>query len=956
MIFSYNIFLYHVKHFLCLFLVIILSLVCFTSHSQEKMKKVLILNSYHRNYVWTDEVVDGITSELSRNIKNIEFYIEYMDTKRVNSDEYIESLLFLYKKKYENNQPDIIIATDDNALNFLLKYADEIFDNIPVVFCGVNKFSRKMLEGKDNFTGIVQNPSILETIELILKLHRKTQEIYVISDNTKTGKSYKKNVQAVIMEFPNIKFTFLDGEHFTHSMMFERLKKLPSKSLVLLTLWLVDKDGNYMSLSETVPLIVKNSNVPVYGIVETPLKFGIMGGKIQVGRYQGISAAEMAVLILKGVKKVTDIDVNEESPNKFIFNYNQLKKWGIGENILPEGSILLNKPEPIYVRYKYLFSIIIFIIVLLFLLCVFLAVFLIQARRSKKIILSNERKLKESEKRFRSIAENALDLIFIKGKDRKYIFVNDAMANLLNLPKEKIIGRTSEEVFGENQGKIIKKVDDETFEGANVNTTERIIIASTEFYFNTVETPLSIKNGNVETILGIVRDITEQKRTEDELKKLNNKLKNLVYTDPLTGLINRLPFVDILERRIAVAESENKKIAVLFLDLEKFKELNDSLGHNFGDKALKIVADRIRKSVRKNDIVGRIGGDEFIVCLSDIKSSDNAQKIAAQINNAFNEKTFVDGISADLTVSIGISIYPDDAENINTLIKNSDLAMYKAKSNSRNSYQLFNEKYSIELEFEQAVFNACKNNELTIYYQPIIDRKGNSVFVEALLRWISPKFGIVMPEKFIPIMEKQKSIIETGTWLFNEVCSFICRFNEKFKELEDLKVSVNISSIQLENNDFVSQCLDIMEKHNVSGKNLIFEITEEQKIKDMGQVINDLSLLKKQSGCMVALDDYGSGYSSFSNITRLPIDIVKLDKTMAGNLYDSNLCNTTLGLISLIKKLNFKVVVEGVETEEQLEKLMNSGCDYFQGYYLSKPTSNIVDVLNLNKDKFSQKL
>ncbi len=448
-----------------------------------------------------------------------------------------------------------------------------------------------------------------------------------------------------------------------------------------------------------------------------------------------------------------------------------------------------------------------------------------------------------------------------------------------------------------------------------------------------------------EILLGKVKLLLEMQKNKKELEKAKRKLEIIVFTDSLTGVINRNPFMDLLEQNIHRAKRENNKLALLFLDLEKFKQINDIYGHDLGDKILVEATEKFKKTMRQSDFLGRIGGDEFVLCLNDIKSAEGAVLAARRINKAFLEKVKIEKYLIDLTVSIGIAVYPFDGESASVLLKNSDIAMYKAKRRKRNSFQLYSKELTHELVMEQALLKAMENNEFSLHYQPIVDRNERCVFIEALLRWNNTDFGSIPPSTFIPLLEKNKYITMVGKWVFREACKQLVIIN-KNKKYKDLSVSVNLSEVQIHDENFINEFENILKDTAVNQKNIVLEITEERKINDIERVISVLTELKKKSIGILALDDFGSGYSSFANLLRLPIDIVKIDKFIVDNLNSEKYSDATLKMISLTKNLNLKVVAEGVETKEQFELLKKIGCDYFQGFYFAKPQQDIVKYLD----------
>ena len=491
--------------------------------------------------------------------------------------------------------------------------------------------------------------------------------------------------------------------------------------------------------------------------------------------------------------------------------------------------------------------------------------------------------------------------------------------------------------------KSIKKINEDTIvvmvtAFASVDTT---IEALNNGAYSYITKPV-----NMDEVLILIDRALEKQSLSFDNRRLLKDLEELVYTDSLTGAINRKPFMNLLEKNVFTAMRKKHKLALLFMDLEKFKQINDIYGHETGDKILIAASNKIKETSRVSDFVGRIGGDEFVLCLNDIKSPGDAVNVARKLNEAFSEKIKIDDKLIDLTVSIGIAIYPDDGDGAEDLLKNSDIAMYKAKNKKNNTFQLYNKEHTNEIIMEQALLRALDNKEFSFHFQPIVNQKGQCVFVEALLRWNNSDYGNIEPSEFIPILEKNKEINKVGKWVFPEACKQALAIN-KLEKYHNVKISVNLSEVQIQDENFIEDFSNILNKTGVNSNNVLLEITEKEQINDFEKVMDVMTELKKNDFCILALDDFGSGYSSFVNLQRLPIDIVKIDKYLLDNLSSEKYCDVTLDMISLIKRLDIKIIAEGVETKEQFEKLSKAGCDYFQGFYICRPQKDIFRALNV---------
>ncbi len=459
-----------------------------------------------------------------------------------------------------------------------------------------------------------------------------------------------------------------------------------------------------------------------------------------------------------------------------------------------------------------------------------------------------------------------------------------------------------------------------------------------------------LKNEENKTIQlsGSITDITDRKAIEEEIK-------HKVYYDYLTNLPNKLLATDIIKKTIKESETDRKQGALIFLDLDDFKNINDTLGHNYGDQLLKIIAEILKLTFDNKDTVARLGGDEFLIVMNDIKSKEDIILKCDKLLDTF-KKTFEIGERHVYTsASMGITIFPRDSDNINTLLMNADAAMYRAKKNGKNKYCFFDEKISNELirknEIEKNLRHAIEENELELYYQPQIhSHKKIIVGFEALLRWDSKKLGKVSPYEFIPIAEETGLINSIGEWVIKNVCTQIKLWELNCHEL--MNVSINVSPVQLQDEKLAEKIKQIVYENHVEPRLIEIEITETSLMNNLDKGIDILNELKN-SGFKIALDDFGTGYSSLKYLKTLPIDNLKIDKSFIDNITvnkkDEEMAK---GIIQLAHNMNLIVIVEGVETKEQYDLMENMNSDIIQGYYFSRPVPpKEIEKMILNENK-----
>ena len=444
----------------------------------------------------------------------------------------------------------------------------------------------------------------------------------------------------------------------------------------------------------------------------------------------------------------------------------------------------------------------------------------------------------------------------------------------------------------------------------------------------------------LQAILGMsmIATLLEDEREASDLAAV--EISHMAYTDALTGLPNRPLFMDHLILALAQAHRNNQKLAVFFLDLDRFKDINDSLGHSTGDVLLKSVAERIRHCVREGDTVARFGGDEFTLLVPKIDAIEDAAKIAQKIHETLKIPFPVGDRELFVTTSIGISFYPADGLDPETLVRNADTAMYRAKDSGRDNYQLYapamNAQAAERLELENMLRRAIENEELVLHYQPLIHATGNHVVgIEALIRWQHPDLGLLSPAHFISAAEQSGLIVPIGWWVLETACRQTKLWHKRIDH--DVYVAVNLSARQFQQPNLVDEIARILELTGLPAGALEVEITESNAMQNAENTIHTLKELKAL-GVRIAMDDFGTGYSSLNYLKRFPIDTLKLDRSFVRDVVtDSSDAAIVSAVIQLAHSLKLHVVAEGVETEDQLAFLRKQNCDRIQGYLYSPP-------------------
>jgi diguanylate cyclase (GGDEF)-like protein len=467
-----------------------------------------------------------------------------------------------------------------------------------------------------------------------------------------------------------------------------------------------------------------------------------------------------------------------------------------------------------------------------------------------------------------------------------------------------------------------------------------------------------------DNVLVIISNISDYKAAAE-------KVQYLAYHDALTDLPNRYLFNDRLRQAIACAERKEQLLAILLLDIDNFKHINDTLGHQTGDQLLQGIANRLMIGMRRGDsisrllteasehMVARLGGDEFTMLLTDISNIQDPARAAQRILNMLSEPFPIGGHDVFVTASVGIAVYPLDGKDIDTLLINADVAMYQAKHHGRNNYQYYSEsmnKFAVErFTVENKLRKALDHNEFMLFYQPQIDiATGRMIGVEALIRWLQPDLVLIKPGKFIPLAEETGLIIPIGEWVLRTACAE----NRAWQRagLKPMHMTVNVSGIQFRQNNFVETVSRILKDTGLDPKYLQLELTEGTIMKDSKNTIEKLHALQAM-GIQVAIDDFGTGYSSLNYLKRFPLSTLKIDYSFVKDLVTSpNDQAIVNAIVSLAHNFNLKVIAEGVEKRKQLAFLRDCGCEAVQGYLICPPVNSVVLAEFIKKEKYLEVL
>ncbi len=548
-----------------------------------------------------------------------------------------------------------------------------------------------------------------------------------------------------------------------------------------------------------------------------------------------------------------------------------------------------------------------------------------------------ERKLAEESLQLAALVyENSSEAMMITDEDDLIIATNPAFSLLTGYTEAEVLGKNpsirksgyQDDIFYQNMHVMLELTGQ--WQGEIWNRCKSGEVCTEWLSINTI----FHQDGSVYRRVSLFYDITQKKDNEA-------LIWNQANFDRLTDLPNRNMFYDRLEQNLKKAHRHSQSLVLLFLDLDRFKEINDSFGHSIGDMLLKEVALRLTACMRETDTVARLGGDEFTIILTELTHASDAEIVAQGIINELIKPFLIDDKTLYISTSIGITVYPDDADNAEMLLKNADQAMYAAKAQGRNRYSYFTPAMEraaqTRMQLTTDLHNALSKEQLLVYYQPIVTLTTGTIHkAEALIRWQHPERGMVNPSDFIPIAEESGMIIDIGEWVFRQVTKQVAQWRDNYDP--DFQISINKSPIQFHSkNTGYPSWPEQLKKTGLSGHGIVVEITEGMLL-DINEVIYDKLMDFRNANIAVSLDDFGTGYSSLSYLKKLHIDYLKIDQSFVRNLKaesdDMALCKA---IIVMAHALGIKVIAEGLETTEQLDLLATAGCDYGQGYLFSKP-------------------
>lgn len=559
----------------------------------------------------------------------------------------------------------------------------------------------------------------------------------------------------------------------------------------------------------------------------------------------------------------------------------------------------------------------------------------------RRQVADKTRHIKASETRLNTILDSVEAFIYIKDPHLRYQYANRKVCELFGRPLEQVIGQTDAAFFDALTVATLEHNDRRVLQqGERVETEEvnRSAHDDHEHTYLSVKLPLRAQDGSIYALCGISTDITEHKKNIEQIHRL-------AFYDSLTNLPNRRLLIERLQHALAQRARNRQEGALLFIDLDNFKDLNDTLGHDMGDLLLQQVAQRLSDLVREEDTLARLGGDEFVLMLEGLEpdhttSLGQIERVARKILLALSQPYELPGHSHSGSASIGVALFSHPHSTVEELLKRADLAMYEAKAGGRNTLRFFDPAMQAQVTaraaLESDLRQSLKSDQFVLHYQPQVNQHGHLIGAEALVRWLHPQRGLVAPGEFIPVAESSGLIMPLGNWILQEACRQLLEW-ASIPALADINLAINVSARQFHHADFVDDVLAALRASGANPQRLELELTESHLVEDVEAMIAKMNLLKVH-GVRFSLDDFGTGYSSLSYLKRLPLNNLKIDRSFVHDLLnDPNDAAIVRTIVALGNSLELAVIAEGVETPEQRDALLHLGCQQFQGYLYGKP-------------------
>ncbi|MES2932856.1 MAG: EAL domain-containing protein [Pseudomonadota bacterium] len=898
---------------------------------------VLVLDHVGLGRTGHDLYINSFTSTLiAGGMSSEDIFVEYLDLGRNPGKQYRLLQQQLLTQKYSKRSIDLVFVLQPPTLDFLLQDAADLFHGAPVLVVLAPLPDDALSSGR-RFVLQSQKQDFFATVKYATQLFPETKAVLVLAGNG--GPAETARVQAIKTELARWKDTLsiTYTDHMTYAEMERTVVTLPPDTIVLSASPLQDVSGRSIPPAEFGARIAKISKAPMFVAYDSLIGVGAVGGSVFSIKQAGVRIGTEALDILNGKLVLKDQVTIIDTIPIAMFDWLQLIRWGADLDQLPADAVIINRPKSLWEHNRAAVMLAIAAFITLFSL---IALLLLQIRRKYR----TEEALLASEERFRTLVEHAPEAILVYDADQQR-FVNT------NLNAEKLFGCSREALLNSQPGQFYslnqldgKAVDDtapqnNTAALAGVQVVTERMIRTADGQNLTCEVRLvKLPSIGKNLLRASFVDITQRKLAEA-------KIEQLAFYDPLTGQPNRRLLLNRLQQAVSASARSQRHGALLFLDIDHFKMLNDTLGHDKGDLLLKEVARRLDSCLRMVDTAARLGGDEFVVMLEDLgeeplDAAIQAESVGEDILAALCRPYDLGGREYRSSASIGIALFGRYDDNMDELLKRADLAMYQAKAAGRNNLRFFDPEIqaaaTARSEMEADLREAVRLGEFIVHFQPQVDHEGFIAGAEALIRWQHPTQGLISPAQFVPLAEETGLILPIGSWVLETACEQLVVWANQ-PNAAHLILAVNVSVRQFLQEDFVEEVLSVIRRTGADPTRLKLELTESLLVDDVDHTISKMCELKAR-GVSFALDDFGTGYSSLAYLKRLPLEQLKIDQSFVRDLLtDPNDVSIARTIVALANSLGLSVIAEGVETAGQRDILAFHGCHSYQGFLFSHP-------------------
>lgn len=919
-------------------LIVFLWLPTAKSHAQDN---VLVIHSYHSNLFWTKHIKEGIDQHFNQSKQDVTIFHEFLDSKRYPKLQHSQSFLKYIDQKYKDTPIDVLMVSDDPGLDLILKVKQQYFKQIPIVFLGINHITPKLLKTPE-VTGVFENRDVSETIVEAYK-QTTSDTLIVINDSTQTGQANQRKINQVKLAGSSFKNIEIINDLVPEEIN-TKLSQFSQDTPVFLIGQLRDnsKNGALINFESCIKILRSKINNPVYAVTIEVLNRGIVGGRFLEGKTHAQEAVKLTNKILQGVP-VEDVKPILKAENSWFFDAKELKKRNIDIESLPEDSEIINLKVSFYEKHRRL----VWITTIAFSTTLLIIILLIEIIRRSSI---TEKILRENKVRYKDLAQAGANIFWEINSQGNFSYISGNTEDLYNKKPQYFLGKSLSKIFLDNPN-----ID---FAGDIYENTIKTRQSLENFIFSIKQQDQEVKiiqiNGKPiydhnHTFIGyrgIQREITQE-------HNLSQKIAYQASYDSLTGLINRREFNNHLKNLVQDIKQSNKSSVLCFLDLDRFKLVNDTAGHLVGDALLAELANLLQSCLRNQDILGRLAGDEFGLLLTDTSIEESeiiCQNIIDQVENykfSWNNRLFGIGIS------IGVLSINNTASNATELLSKADIACYKAKDLGRGRMYIADhqdrdfKQHCLQMEYIANVSQAIDQEQFYLVKQlikSINTQDEDHEHYEILLRYKDEHGNIISPGLFIPAAEKYGVITIIDRWV---VETLINNYQQYFPDQKTM-VSINLSGISMSNKDFIEHVIDLISNSNIEPNYICFEITETAAVSQISQATKFMSTMKKL-GVKFALDDFGSGFSSFGYLKTLPVDYLKIDGSLIKNIVTEPSDHAIVDSVNCIAQMmNMKTIAEFVENDQILQILAEIGVDYAQGYGIGKPINTTQQPTTIN--------